>query len=73
MVRAGKEVEVIVAERNGNEYLKTEADREQPNNLLELPSAREVRTGKRRAKPIRREGTPPAIVSAALQPVGESR
>lgn len=37
VLRAGKEVEVIVAERSGNKYLKTEPDGEQPNNLLELP------------------------------------
>ena len=34
----GKAVNVIVAvSRYGNKYLKTEADGEQPNNLLSLP------------------------------------
>jgi hypothetical protein len=33
----GKSVRVIVATRNGNKYLKTENDGEQPNNLLSLP------------------------------------
>lgn len=34
----GKEVNVIVAvSRFNNKYLKTEADGEQPNNLLSLP------------------------------------
>jgi len=34
----GREVKVIVARsRFGNEYLKTEADGEEPNNLLSLP------------------------------------
>jgi len=34
----GKEVNVIVAiSRYDNKYLKTEADGEQPNNLLSLP------------------------------------
>lgn len=34
----GRTVNVIVAEsRFGNKYLKTEADGEQPNNLLSLP------------------------------------
>lgn len=38
-VRVGsREVRVIVAEsRYGNKYIKTEADGEQPNNLLSLP------------------------------------
>jgi hypothetical protein len=38
-VRAGgREVRVIVAKsRYGNKYLKTEADGEQPDNLLSLP------------------------------------
>ena len=35
--RGGNCVNVIVAERNGHKYLKTEADGEQPNNLLSLP------------------------------------
>ena len=36
--RDGKRVWVIVAvSRHGNKYLKTEADGEQPNNLLSLP------------------------------------
>lgn len=35
---AGRTVKVIVAvSRFGNKYLKTEADGEQPNNLLSLP------------------------------------
>jgi len=33
----GKSVWVIVAERNGRKYLKTEADGDEPNNLLSLP------------------------------------
>lgn len=34
----GQTVRVVVAEsRYGNKYLKTEADGEQPNNLLSLP------------------------------------
>lgn len=36
--RNGRRVNVIVAKsRYGNKYLKTEADGEQPNNLLSLP------------------------------------
>ena len=35
--RGGNSVNVIGAERNGHKYLKTEADGEQPNNLLSLP------------------------------------
>lgn len=40
--RAGYDtVDVIVAvSRYGNKYLKTEADGEQPNNLLSLPECR---------------------------------
>jgi len=38
VTRGGHRVEVIVAvSRYGNKYLKTEADGEQPNNLLALP------------------------------------
>jgi hypothetical protein len=33
----GKSVWVIVGLHRGNKYLKTEADGEQPNNLLSLP------------------------------------
>lgn len=34
----GKSVKVIVSKSsNGNKYLKTESDGEQPNNLLSLP------------------------------------
>jgi len=33
----GKRAEVIIAKHNGNKYLKTENDGEQPNNLLSLP------------------------------------
>lgn len=33
----GKEVDVIIARHTGNEYLKTENDGDQPNNLLSLP------------------------------------
>ncbi len=33
----GHVVEVIVAEREGKKYLKTTADGEKPNNLLNLP------------------------------------
>jgi hypothetical protein len=37
----GREVRVIVAvSRYGNKYVKTQADGEQPNNLLSLPEAR---------------------------------
>jgi hypothetical protein len=34
---AGSTVDVIVAKKDGNKYLKTTADGEQPNNLLSLP------------------------------------
>lgn len=34
---AGHHVEVIVAEREGREYLKTKTDGEKPDNLLSLP------------------------------------
>lgn len=35
---SGREVTVVVADsRYGNKYIKTEADGEQPNNLLSLP------------------------------------
>lgn len=33
----GKSVWVVVASRNGKKYLKTEADGDEPNNLLSLP------------------------------------
>jgi hypothetical protein len=33
----GKAVWVIIASKEGREYLKTENDGEQPNNLLSLP------------------------------------
>ena len=33
----GTRAEVIIAKHNGNKYLKTENDGEQPNNLLSLP------------------------------------
>jgi hypothetical protein len=33
----GKSVWVVIAMLNGRKYLKTEADGEQPNNLLSLP------------------------------------
>jgi len=33
----GKPVDVIVATHNGNKYLKTRNDGDQPNNLLSLP------------------------------------
>jgi hypothetical protein len=35
--RGGYEADVIVAERLGHKYLKTESDGEQPDNLLSLP------------------------------------
>jgi hypothetical protein len=35
--RAGHRVKVVIARRLGREYLKTEADGEQPDNLLALP------------------------------------
>ena len=35
--QGGKEVDVVVATRNGVKYLKTEADSSEPNNLLSLP------------------------------------
>lgn len=35
--RGGQPVDVIVATHNGNKYLKTRNDGEQPNNLLSLP------------------------------------
>jgi hypothetical protein len=34
---AGHRVKVVIATRLGHEYLKTEADGEQPDNLLALP------------------------------------
>lgn len=37
VMRAGRNVEVTVATRNGRKYLKTEADGLDPNNLLALP------------------------------------
>jgi hypothetical protein len=33
----GQSVWVVVASKNGHKYLKTDADGEQPNNLLSLP------------------------------------
>ena len=36
----GKSVWVIVVKRNGKKYLKTEADGDEPNNLLSLPRCR---------------------------------
>ena len=36
-VANGKSVWVIIAQRNGRKYLKTEADGAEPNNLLSLP------------------------------------
>ena len=33
----GSPVNVIIRERNGKKYLKTENDGEEPNNLLSLP------------------------------------
>ena len=33
----GRRANVIVATHNGNKYIKTENDGEQPNNLLSLP------------------------------------
>ena len=36
----GNSVWVIIAKRNGKKYLKTEADGEEPNNLLALPRCR---------------------------------
>ena len=35
--RGGYQTNVIVAERSGHKYLKTENDGEQPDNLLALP------------------------------------
>jgi hypothetical protein len=35
--KGGSRVNVIVAKHNGNKYIKTENDGEQPNNLLSLP------------------------------------
>jgi hypothetical protein len=38
VTKNGRTVEVVVAaSRYGNKYLKTEADGDQPNNLLSLP------------------------------------
>lgn len=38
MTRNGRAVDIIVAvSRFGNKYIKTEADGDQPNNLLSLP------------------------------------
>lgn len=33
----GNRANVIVATNNGNKYIKTENDKDQPNNLLSLP------------------------------------
>ncbi|WP_414648332.1 DUF3892 domain-containing protein, partial [Dinghuibacter sp.] len=33
----GRSVNVVVAQRNGRKYLKTEADAYRPDNLLSLP------------------------------------
>ena len=33
----GRSVSVVIAQRNGRKYLKTEADGDEPNNLLSLP------------------------------------
>jgi Protein of unknown function (DUF3892) len=33
----GKSVWVVIAKHNGHDYIKTEPDREQQNNLLSLP------------------------------------
>jgi hypothetical protein len=33
----GRTVDVIIATRNGKKYLKTQADGDQPDNLLSLP------------------------------------
>lgn len=35
--RGGYQTNVIVAERSGHKYLKTESDGERPDNLLALP------------------------------------
>jgi hypothetical protein len=40
----GHVVEVIVAERGGRVFLKTEADGEKPNNLLSLPDCPKKQT-----------------------------
>ncbi|HAP51999.1 MAG TPA: DUF3892 domain-containing protein [Marinobacter adhaerens] len=41
VTKNGSRVNVVVAtSRYGNKYLKTEADGEQPNNLLSLPECR---------------------------------
>ena len=38
---SGDRVEVVVAvSRHGNKYIKTEADGDEPNNLLSLPECR---------------------------------
>lgn len=37
VLQNGSRADVIVASRNGNKYIKTKADGEQPNNLLSLP------------------------------------
>lgn len=37
---AGHVVDVVIATRLGSKYLKTEADGEQPDNLLALPECR---------------------------------
>ena len=37
---AGDRVAVRVASKNGREYLRTEADGDEPNNLLSLPECR---------------------------------
>lgn len=42
---AGHVVEVVVAEREGKKYLKTEADGERPDNLLSLPDCPPKKNG----------------------------
>ena len=36
---------IVVAERNGKKYLKTEVDGKEPNNLLSLPHCRKSGSG----------------------------
>jgi hypothetical protein len=38
--KGSSRVNVIVAKHNGNKYIKTENDGEQPNNLLSLPECK---------------------------------
>lgn len=60
----GDRANVIVAKRNGNKYLKTENDGDQPNNLLSLAecSKSEHDKPKPKPKPDPKPEPPPIII-----------